>query len=498
MRKQTVTLLASLLSVVVTGVVSAREHTLVIGAEDGWQANSTIAGLERISGRHGHADLALIPFRNEVDPDTELLLHFDHLPLTDDAGRFAVRAPGAELSATTRRSGRQGLLVDDPGDVITLDPVVRGMFSPGTEWGSFTLEFWLYPATLAPGERVLTWEGREGATHGFRNQELTVEVRDRRLRFSFVNFFVPPDGSPLNVTLEGDAGLVPRRWAHHQVRFDAETALLEYLVDGRTAAVTHVSATGREDGTVYFPRIAAMASGLLRLVPSFTGAIDEVRLLRRVEPDASLLQFDPRGGVFESAVIDLGSPGARVTGLDALTSKPAMTDVFLYLRVSNSRFGDREVSGEWLPVDPASPFEAMTGRYAQLRAELKPDARTSESPVLSEIHLTYVPDPPPTPPVGLVAIPRDGMVELSWAPGLQEDIRGYLVYYGEQPGRYHGTRADNGASPLDVGEATTITLTGLENGTLYYFAVSAYDVAGVHSATELSAEVAARPAKVHR
>jgi hypothetical protein len=114
------------------------------------------------------------------------------------------------------------------------------------------------------------------------------------------------------------------------------------------------------------------------------------------------------------------------------------------------------------------------------------------------MHISYIPDPPPPPPVGLTAVPRDGQVELSWAPGLQHDILGYLVYYGEQPGRYFGSDADNGVSPLDVGPATTITLSGLENGTLYYFAVSAYDVAGVHSATELSREVAARPARVHR
>ncbi len=498
MRKRTITLLAILVSLLAPDVVCAREQTIVLGAEDGWESTTLLERLVHVSGRYGSDDLQIMPYRHEIDSDTELLLHFDSLPLTDTAGRFAVSATSPELSFTTSRAGTASLLVDDSADAVEVTPTSSELFEAGVEWGSFTLEFWLYPVTLTQGERIVEWDGREDGHLDFRAQQFLVDIHNRRLRFSLVNFFVPPDGSAYTVTLEGDSGLIPRRWSHHMLRFSDETARLEYLVDGRTVAVTHISESGREDGSVFFPRTAVYPSGMIHIAPSFTGAIDEFRLLRRFEPDPDIPQFHPAGGVYESGVIDLGSPGAMLTGVSAITSTPAMTDVFVYYRMANTRSGATKVDGDWIPVGHDGSFSARVGRFVQLRAELLPDLRTAESPVLSEIHLTYIPDPPPQPPVGLEAVPHDGWVELSWAPALPEDIQGYLVYYGIQPGRYFGSDGDLGPSPINVGQVTAITLSGLDNGTLYYFAVSAYDAAGMHSATVLSAEVAARPARVYR
>ncbi len=498
MRKRTITFLAILISLLALDAVSAREQTIVLGAEDGWESTTLLERLIRVGGRHGNDDLQIMPHRNEIDPETELLLHFDSLPLADAAGRFAVSAISPELSFTTSRAGTAGLLVDDPADAVELTAIHSELFESGVEWGSFTLEFWLYPVTLTQGGRIVEWAGREDGRLDFRAQRLLVDIHDRRLRFSFVNFFVPPDGSAYTVTLEGDSGLIPRKWAHHMLRFSDETARLEYLVDGRTVAVTHISESGREDGSVFFPRTAVYPSDTIRLVPSFVGAIDEFRLLRRFETDPEIPQFHPAGGVYESGVIDLGSPGATLTGISAITHTPEMTDVLVYYRLADTRSGTTSVAGDWIPVDQGGPFSARVGRFVQLRAELLPDLRTDESPVLSELRLTFIPDPPPQPPVGLEAVPHDGFVDLSWAPVLQEDVRGYLVYYGIQPERYFGSGGDLGPSPIDVGQVTAITLAGLDNGTLYYFAVSAYDVAGIHSATVLSAEVAARPARVYR
>jgi len=498
MRNRTVTLLAILLAVLSSAEVCAREQTIVLGDESGWGAQARTDRLVQVPGRLGSTNLELMPYRNDADSETELLLHFDTEPLTDEAGNFVVAAETPEISTTTRRSGTGSLLVDEPADVVRITPEGSVLFRPGVEWGSFTLEFWLYPVTLSEGDTVIEWTGREDGRLNFREQRLWVGLHNRRLEVSFENFFVPPDQSALTVTLEGDNGLIPRQWAHHVIRFSDETGLLEYLVHGRTVDVTHVSGSGSEDGTVFFPRVAVFPDEAIQIVPAFTGAIDELRLLRRFETQTETPLFHPSGGVYESEVLDLGSPGARVTGISADATTPAMTDVFLYYRLANTRNGVTGVDAEWVPVTRLEDNNLTTGRFVQLRAELLPDPQTPQSPVLSEIHLSYVPDPPPLPPAGLRATPGNGQVELSWAPVLEEDIQGYLVYYGLQPGRYFGRGADLGPSPVDVGEATSVIVSGLENGTLYYFAVSAYDTAGAPGTRELSNEVAARPARVYR
>ena len=62
---------------------------------------------------------------------------------------------------------------------------------------------------------------------------------------------------------------------------------------------------------------------------------------------------------------------------------------------------------------------------------------------------------------------------LQWDPNVDEDLAGYIVYYGTASGHY---RYD-----VDIGDQTSCTISGLAEGTRYYFAVTAYDEEGKES-----------------
>jgi len=98
----------------------------------------------------------------------------------------------------------------------------------------------------------------------------------------------------------------------------------------------------------------------------------------------------------------------------------------------------------------------------------------------------------------VMAVGGDGSVTLHWAAVPENDIVGYRVYYGSKPGRYFGTDAIQGASPVDVGKVNEITIDGLTNGRLYYFSVASYDASGISPQTVLSSEVSARPRGMSR
>ena len=61
---------------------------------------------------------------------------------------------------------------------------------------------------------------------------------------------------------------------------------------------------------------------------------------------------------------------------------------------------------------------------------------------------------------------------LSWDPNTESDLAGYNVYFGTASGTY--------GSPVDVGNQTTYTVTGLGSGT-FYFIVTAYNSSGGES-----------------
>ncbi|MFI5360053.1 MAG: cohesin domain-containing protein, partial [Halanaerobiales bacterium] len=84
----------------------------------------------------------------------------------------------------------------------------------------------------------------------------------------------------------------------------------------------------------------------------------------------------------------------------------------------------------------------------------------------------------PAAPVLSSAVPGDGSVSLSWSR--VDNADGYRVKYG--------TRSGNYTEEIEVGNRTSYTVSGLTNGTRYYFAVVAYNAAGEsRNSNELSA-----------
>ncbi len=71
-------------------------------------------------------------------------------------------------------------------------------------------------------------------------------------------------------------------------------------------------------------------------------------------------------------------------------------------------------------------------------------------------------------------------ITLEWDPNTEPDIGGYIVHYGTESGIYDYS--------LDVGNFTSAVISGLDEDTEYFFAISAYNQDGLSS--ELSNEVA--------
>ncbi|MGD0614730.1 MAG: Ig-like domain-containing protein, partial [Verrucomicrobiota bacterium] len=68
---------------------------------------------------------------------------------------------------------------------------------------------------------------------------------------------------------------------------------------------------------------------------------------------------------------------------------------------------------------------------------------------------------------------------MAWDPSPDTNVVGYNVYYGVASRTY--------TNIVDVGDVTNATISGLVEGTTYYFAVTAYNILGMESA--YSAEV---------
>ncbi|MGZ6449414.1 MAG: DUF4082 domain-containing protein, partial [Pseudobdellovibrionaceae bacterium] len=79
-----------------------------------------------------------------------------------------------------------------------------------------------------------------------------------------------------------------------------------------------------------------------------------------------------------------------------------------------------------------------------------------------------------------ISISWAGQINLAWDANTQTEVVGYKVYYGTASGQY--------TQSLDVGNATTASVTGLTAGATYYFVVRDYS-AGYASESPSSNEV---------
>ncbi len=70
-------------------------------------------------------------------------------------------------------------------------------------------------------------------------------------------------------------------------------------------------------------------------------------------------------------------------------------------------------------------------------------------------------------------------IDLAWDASSELSITGYKLYY--QPNSRNISIEKNETIPVDVGDQTSATLTGLPDNQVYYFAVSAYDQMGNES-----------------
>src|SRR6266576_523059 len=153
--------------------------------------------------------------------------------------------------------------------------------------------------------------------------------------------------------------------------------------------------------------------------------------------------------------------------------------------------------GRWLTTVAGTCLAAVLAGWPAVLAGQGPPAGTaagSEGPSVSAV-LTAVQEPQalilnPGPPTGLAATAANGQVTLSWSPPASNGgavIIGYDVYMGTS------SRGES-ASPVNGGliTGTSYTVSGLANGTTYYFTADAVNRANLHSTA--SAETSATPA----
>lgn len=471
----------------------AQETVYTLGGKQGWSSIETMEGVTYGTGKYGWESIVLDTNSRRANDSTDMLVSFDGDSFSDATGNYSVVSNALLPSDKSVMGSGAGLSLGNGG--ISLSGKEGALFSTSGVTGSFMIEFWLCPSIAESGEVVFSWRSSRTLANYPLYQSVRASFFNNRLRWEFTNIFSGYSANDGTIVLKEYQPAVPGEWSHHSISYNEETGLLEYRINGRTEDLVYVTTNAKEHGGSLYPPVLGVAANV-EFCPLFTGRIDDVRIQRGTHDDTvQPLRYDPYvtdGGYFVTEPIMI-SNGAVLDRVDALLSEPSQTAVVLYARASDNLFNWDDV--EWIPVQNHTMLRDIRGLYFQLAVYLYPDGGGVTSPAVTQIDLTFTEVPVPLAPFAITATPGDGCVTLTWSASVDGYTGGYYVFYGDRPGEYLSREAVQGSSPIDVGATHSITLTGLKNGKIYYFAIASYSSNDSRIMGTLSKEVYARPLK---
>ncbi|MGL4981579.1 MAG: LamG-like jellyroll fold domain-containing protein [Treponemataceae bacterium] len=461
------------------------------GGKNGWRMLAIEEGVQRGKGKYGYESIELATDATKVNDSLDLLLSFENGQIVDETGNYHIISSAVTTTGGLAAMGKSSGLSRGLQSGLKLKGTQGSLFGTRGLTGSFTLEFWLKPSIAESGEKIFNWRSSKVIKNNPLYQVIQASFVNNKLEWIFSNVFFGQDYQENWIELRSHSSIIPEKWSHHVLTYDDNSGLIEYRINGKTEAVTYATSTLRQDGSVYPAELGGVNE--IEICQRYTGLIDDFAIFRGVHKDRMRDFYNQQGGRIETKPIETTTFGSKALSLNAVLDKPPQTEVQFFIRGGENFYEWTASYPEWTPIKLNEPIKNISGMFFQIAADLYPDGSGNKTPSISEIVISYEEEKPPLPPSVFRAEAGSGYVDLSWSKSIDDNVDGYVIYYGERPGEYLGQLAHEGNSPLFVGNQLSFRLNGLRNGKIYYFAIAAYSSKKQRLMGVLSKEIFARP-----
>ncbi|WDI33778.1 hypothetical protein PVA44_06045 [Entomospira nematocerorum] len=427
------------------------------------------------SQANGIGSILYIDAYNDL-PGIELLLNFES---SDEYNRAYSHVSGEVTQSNIRaRTGLYSAAFSGT-NVLILHPHETSIFGGLTEKQNFSIGFWVNPLRLGDGEVLFSYRSSISHADQLIHQSLSAFIEADRIVWRFENIFFLENGEPILIELVGEP-ILRGEWVHQLVSMDVTRGFIHLLQNNEIVATRYTSADNNAGSITSLPNFQGKKGQELR-IGEFFGYMDGFMISRNFIEHSSLARYE-RQGYYISEPISV--QGKILEHISTISVQNDSAEIRILMRAHQSAKVLQSLASDvdWVPVttDFFKKIHREGLTFIQVRVDFFAGKRSLSSPILHDIKIGYAMNPLPASPGSLRYDREMNVLKVLWQPLMTGNVVGYRLYFGTASGEYFGT-LEQGLSPIDIGMEHMISLSGLERGRMYYFALVSYDEYGVES-----------------
>lgn len=455
-----------------------------------WGGNYNWKNCEIINGKIVYIpdkgnSIKIAPVEEAPDRFTELFLNFNNEKpylLKDETGNYKILKSVYYINPELKFQNTLTAGFLKPHHIIKIKVSKNNLWSTPVDLGNFTIDFWLYPTLL--NDCKLFYKGiyHKGKFYGIK-----IWLKNKKIIAQFLNMFYDSENRVYSINLKSSAKLSKYEWQHIAVTFERQAGKLSLYINGKANNVRFATTTGKGDDEILVPHFLKIDGSDFIIGENFFGYLDNFRISNIARKNFQLTTTKIKEkAIIISKVMDLKYFYSVINKIKFEFSNITDTVSKIYLRGANKKFNSTDNSPDWqiislLNNDTIEISDFPRVRFIQWKVELYPTP-LNISPTLNFVQIIYTANVPPEPPQNLnAAISGPNSVKLEWTQNQEEDIMGYIIYWG--------TSSRNYENKLDVGLCNSYIIELPEKGIYYFFAITAYDSTDPYNESRFSKEV---------
>ena len=387
---------------------------------------------------------------------------------------------------------------------IKLLPLETSIFYPGSEVGSFTIEFWLYPYKSYDKQYIVSFFGENINTLERKRNGFAIFIENGKIKYRFENFFF--DKQKMNsieiLEIEEEKPLNLYKWEHHAISYDIKNGKLIVFRNGIEEKVLWLTESSKKGGGIYYPYVEKTLNSPIIIGKNSFFLLDNLMFLKDFTTQFNLFPLNKKEAILITKVMKISDNFFNLTDIKLNSKSDNYTFIKLGYRISEKVFSPYDEKIPWIYINKEnfiSPTSMNSGKYLQLKMLVYPEVAIEDVKICS-ISVNYNVDENPYTPQIVKIIPKDEKVEIFWIPSPEEDIIGYEIYYGNESKNYICNDSKEGPSPVFVkkqfdGLQIHRATLSLSNEKPYFISLRTIDKNGHKS--EYSKEVYVRPSSIY-